>query len=520
MAFFPESTSDGTLNLSSVAGDTVTEALDNLAAAGGGDVSGPGSSVDDNLAAFDGTDGKTIKDSGVSSAGGNLSTTGYVNANNGYLIGDDLILNWEPTAKTISIGEGAGLSITSTGIDSVFVGRDAGTSTTTGDQNVAVGYGALYTNTAGDDNVAIGSFALFTFDRVGGGGRNTAIGYDILRNQTTGQNNTAIGALAGTLVTTGSNNIIIGHDAEVKDGTASNQISIGNTIYGDTSAGTVDLEGNLTLTPATDATIAYQIKDSTGATVELSMNYADDTGFSRITAAGILDISTDSSNLVLAPHDDLVIFPGSDDKISIVRDGTDSVHLLEIDTTSGTGGGIMKLNVSGRDPVGNSLAATQNTLWSLEGGSLSNLLLNVSSSGSTTDWISLRENSTIVAGNRTIQQNSTTRYLNPVYSNGSAGTALVQMPMRRGRLHNMRVVNNDTTGANANNIVVTTQKGTLGSPVNTSLAVTIDANVGYGTDLSNFVDFDEGDFLSIVITKPEGATDSDSGVFIVTYDFN
>jgi hypothetical protein len=169
-------------------------------------------------------------------SGDNIGTSGWIRADNGFYIGGDLILDWQPTAKTISLGEGAGLSITSTGLDSVFIGRNAGTTTSTGDQNIAIGFDSLYTNSTGDNNIAIGSLALYTADTADD---NTAIGYEALR-YATGANNTALGALSGTGVTTGSGNITIGYDAEVADGTASNQISIGNTIYRN-SAGNVGI---------------------------------------------------------------------------------------------------------------------------------------------------------------------------------------------------------------------------------------------------------------------------------------
>ncbi|MGB0974220.1 MAG: tail fiber domain-containing protein [Flavobacteriaceae bacterium] len=146
----------------------------------------------------------------------------------------------------VLIGDGAGASVTGTGLANVFMGTDAGAATTVGDYNTAIGYqtmvlniggpnqgsnnsafgtGSLFGNTYGSENTAIGRNAMFANST---GDCNTAVGVHSLTWNSTGDYNTALGYFAfyDLNYTNISNSMALGYNSDV---TASNTVSIGNS---------------------------------------------------------------------------------------------------------------------------------------------------------------------------------------------------------------------------------------------------------------------------------------------------
>jgi trimeric autotransporter adhesin len=103
-----------------------------------------------------------------------------------------------PFADTTSIAVG-GAALTgqsSTGLDNIAVGYQAGYWVTTGTHNVAIGVGAMFGNSAApmtaSYNTAVGNLALQSIQG-GGPNNNTAIGAGALSSNTGGHANTALG---------------------------------------------------------------------------------------------------------------------------------------------------------------------------------------------------------------------------------------------------------------------------------------------------------------------------------------
>jgi hypothetical protein len=176
-----------------------------------------------------------------------LDVNGHINANNGYMIGDILVLS-EPggtgSGGNLALG-GYSLSSNTSGKGNTAIGQDALLSNTSGSNNTATGAGALAYVSAGSDNTADGNGALYSntgsnntatgyqalFYAAGGDG-NVADGYDALLNNTTGSYNTAFGYEALLNNTTGADNIAIGPLAadDVAPG-ANYNIEIGSSGY-------------------------------------------------------------------------------------------------------------------------------------------------------------------------------------------------------------------------------------------------------------------------------------------------
>jgi hypothetical protein len=129
---------------------------------------------------------------------------------------------------------------------------------TTGGSNTASGYASLRSNTTGSYNTADGMYALQSNTT---GARNTASGYYSLKNNKTGSYNTAFGSRAGES-SLGSRNVFIGYAAGLNE-TGSDKLYISNSstssplIKGDFAAGTLDINGDLTVTGDTTTTAVY-----------------------------------------------------------------------------------------------------------------------------------------------------------------------------------------------------------------------------------------------------------------------
>jgi hypothetical protein len=114
-----------------------------------------------------------------------------------------------PTGNT-TVGISTGSSLSNSGVDNVFIGKDAGKVVTDGHANVFVGKNAGSAATTGSENIGIGK--------------------DVLNSLTTGSDNIMIGPGGGNIVS-GDENIIIGvWQTTVPNVTNNAQLNLNNTI--------------------------------------------------------------------------------------------------------------------------------------------------------------------------------------------------------------------------------------------------------------------------------------------------
>lgn len=226
-----------------------------------GDVVGPASSTDNDLVVFDGTTGKLIKDTGISSISptfsGDVTTQGNFNlpqtvptvgkiTMNGvrYLHSGGDVSNTflgsqsgnltNTSQGSTSVGQSA-LSSLTTGISNTAMGHVAMDSVTTGAMNSAFGEGAMFQSASGvTGNTAVGWHSLIICQ----GNYNVGVGYNVMGAGVTGQENVAVGYFALQSILSGNKNIAIGSLAgENYTGSESNNICINNVgLVGESNA--------------------------------------------------------------------------------------------------------------------------------------------------------------------------------------------------------------------------------------------------------------------------------------------
>lgn len=239
-----------------------TDASGNLswATVTAGDVSGPASSGDSNIALFDGTTGKLLKNSGsidgkingltIGKGGGNLvsntafglnalssnAATGVSNTafganalganflgTNNTAMGYYALSSATASTYSVAIGNQTLSSATYGGNNNVAVGYQAGKVITSGATSVAIGSGCLSANTTGTDNVAVGAYSMLLNQT---GSSNTAVGKFAGRNGTVSYN-TAVGYWAMYYGSTGGYNVAVGANALTNSTTKSNCVGVG-----------------------------------------------------------------------------------------------------------------------------------------------------------------------------------------------------------------------------------------------------------------------------------------------------
>ena len=231
------------------------------------------------------------------------------------------------TGKSVYVGEGAGSSVTSGGLnagigynalkantsgnENTATGSEALSANTTGKYNTASGYQALYSNQVGWRNTAVGYQALYSNGNAGtaykgydntavgfkslysnvDGNYNTAIGYYAL-NQNTGKSNVASGYYAlnnntsgeynvgvGVHVlddnTSGGNNTAVGHNALSSNTTGSNNTALGENAF---SSGTA-YSNSTALGNGTAITASNQVRIGNSSVTSIG-GYADWTNIS------------------------------------------------------------------------------------------------------------------------------------------------------------------------------------------------------------------------------------------------
>ncbi|MCP4711230.1 MAG: hypothetical protein GY869_21635, partial [Planctomycetes bacterium] len=167
-----------------------------------------------------------------------LDVDGHINSSASYKLDGVTVLS--SGRNSVFVGEEAGAS-NALGHSNSAVGRQALYSNTTGYDNSAMGRQALYSNTIGYDNSAVGRQALYSNTTGTGnsamgddalysntdGDLNSAMGASALHDNITGSYNSAMGFATLSKNTTGDNNVGVGHYANYYNQTGSNNTAIG-----------------------------------------------------------------------------------------------------------------------------------------------------------------------------------------------------------------------------------------------------------------------------------------------------
>ena len=294
-----------------------------------GNVTGPGSSTDNNIVIFSGTTGKIIKDTGISSI--NPTFTGNVKG---------ATFNLDQTTSTVGQIKMAGNIFVHSGLDSsnFYAGKNAGnvaftniantgvgenclTSVTSGDSNTGMGHQNSTSISTGTANCAFGEGALFsTAGTVTGsvavgwhtqlgatGNYNVGIGFSVMTNGVSGQDNfgggraclgslgsgngnVVIGATSGQNITTGSNNTVLAYNALA----ASFSTGSGNLILGQGS-------GNLyTSSESSNILLSNSGVVSESNTMRLGTTGASAGQINRTFVAGVNGVTVTGSAVLIA----------------------------------------------------------------------------------------------------------------------------------------------------------------------------------------------------------------------------
>lgn len=197
---------------------------------GSGDVVGPASAADTNIALFDGTTGKLLKRqvNCTINSSGNMFISGYGNfTSQNVKIHAGLS---SASASSCAVGQSCMQSGQSGATQNTCMGADTASALSTGDGITAIGYRAHNTITTNSNGTAIGAAALQNAT----GGDNTAVGNGCLSQVSSGTTNVGLGLNAGVSgatdavsLTTGTGNTLLGYRASVTVNSSVDCIAIG-----------------------------------------------------------------------------------------------------------------------------------------------------------------------------------------------------------------------------------------------------------------------------------------------------
>ncbi len=276
-----------------------------------GDVKGPDTSGDSNIALFDGTTGKLLKAAGVVEGVATIDSTTNI------LIGDDSGNAVDSGVPVSAIGGGDATLILQSSGDStdpstftadnsgikqldvndvemlnIFVnGEDAGNSggnlLITDKFNSGLVSGQAYGNTI----IGVGAAEEYSGEQTTAVG-NTVVGYDALADMTDAVDNTAIGYVAGKGIIEGTDNVFLGYNSQVNSD-ASELVIIGSSAEAGENV--------------TTASIAI------GANAVVSENGRAVIGDDSITD---LYIGSESAGAIFHGKGDAIVFPESDPHVA------------------------------------------------------------------------------------------------------------------------------------------------------------------------------------------------------------
>lgn len=138
------------------------------------------------------------------------------------------------------------------------------------------------------------------------------------------------------------------------------------------------------------------------------------------------------------------------------------------------------------------------------------LFIKTGNVGLPTGWQQLGGSATLTWGDGLIGTSITTRFLSPGYDGGAAPTSPIQIKASRsGKLRDFRVFHNTPAG-NGNDITYTMRVNSVATPINVTMAST----ASNGIDILNEVDISAGDSLDIEVVKLVAIGTSPSNVMV------
>jgi fibronectin-binding autotransporter adhesin len=202
---------------------------------------------------------------------------------------------------SVAIG-GNAMRQNSSGNYNVAIGYNAMLDGGGSSSSVAVGTGALQYAT-GDSNTAVGQGAGEGVSSTSTGVDNVFLGHNAGFAYTTASRNTFVGYNAGNSVIDGSDNILIGNNVDTPTTSTSNHLNIGNTIYGNLSTnrigiGTATPGRNLDIftSAALNANIGVAASGTGTASISLDASDGDFSGSDYFLIRQNNDLTVDISN--------------------------------------------------------------------------------------------------------------------------------------------------------------------------------------------------------------------------------
>ena len=248
--------------------------------------------------------------------------------------------------------------------------------------------------------------------------------------------------------------------------------------------------GSVSLT----ATTTMGIQSTTDMTIEST------TGGIDITSQDPVSIESTSSTVTISTSTDVEVALDAGGAMRFSRpNGNDDQEMISMSTAGGNNAAAFDLMIGDRDP--SSLNAFNNTLWMVQDGNDSAPFFNVGASGQTSDYVNLRNGSTIIFGARTINSTVTTTYLFPGAQDRAGLTTVIHLSAQRDGLLKDFIVHHNEGAGNGNDIVYTVQVNDIDTAITVTIASTSTTPT---TDLVNRVFVSQGDLISIKASKALG----------------
>lgn len=440
------------------------------------------------------------------------------------------VLTGITSADTTALGIGAGAALTGPAVDNTLIGVNAGAAINTGLRNLVAGDSSAPALTSGDDNILLGFNVGSTLDTGNNNllaGSGTDVGpatsgaivlgrsaagvsasaaadnvfalHPAVASVTTGTVMTyAASGQAGPVATTA--NIISNATTQIALSVTSSSLTTGSAFdvqSASTDTGTRNLVGFANTNAASTGTTTLNVANaSTGRAVNITASTLTlpvvDITASAITTGNALRVNSSSTSVstrtAVTLENNSAAATGT-----TVLGVTQVANQISVDLT-GAGGGSIQFQEIAAAP-GAAPGAGKGKLW-VRNDAPNRLIF--SDDAGNTHAITPLPNAILGFGNASIATVADTRYLDPWYSDGTAGTTIVEMVVTRaGTLRNLFVRHNAATG-NGNTVVYTAGVNGAATGITCTLAT---GAIGQASDIVNTAAVVQGDRISITAAK-------------------